>query len=239
MGAHAVPTEFKENREAYIKLMLDEVIPYVAENKLAEFIDCFCEHGVFSIEESEKILLEGRKYGLSIKMHADEIEPMGGAELAGRLKAISSEHLIAASDEGIKALKEGGVIPVLLPGTSFYLRIGKYARGREMINQGLPVALATDYNPGSCPTESLQSIMVFAGMGMGLTPQEVINAMTINSAHAINRGATVGSLEKGKIADIVIMDVPNENYIIYHFGINHVNTVIKRGRIVVEEGRLV
>jgi imidazolonepropionase len=239
MGAHAVPTEYKENREGYIKLMLETVIPYVAEHKLAEFIDCFCEHGVFSTEESERILLEGRKYGLSIKMHADEIEPMGGAELAGRLGATSSEHLIAASDEGIKAMKAGGVIPVLLPGTSFYLRIGKYARGRDMINQGLPIALATDYNPGSCPTESLQSIMVFAGMGMGLTPQEIINAMTINSAHAINRGDSVGSLEKGKNADIVIMDAPNENYLIYHFGINHVNTVIKNGKIVVEEGRLV
>lgn len=238
MGAHAVPNEYKENREGYIELMLNKVIPYVAENKLAEFIDCFCEHGVFSVEESEKILLEGKKYGLRIKVHADEIEPIGGAELAGKLHAISSEHLIAASDEGIKAMKAGGTIPVLLPGTSFYLRIGKYARGRKMIEEGLAVALATDYNPGSCPTESLQSVMVFASMGMGLTPQEVINGMTINSAHAINRGNIIGSLEKGKKADIVIMDAPNENYIIYHFGINHVNTVIKDGQIVVEEGRL-
>jgi imidazolonepropionase len=239
MGAHAVPTEYKENREGYIKLMIEKVIPYVAENKLAEFIDCFCEHGVFSVEESERILLEGRKYGLNIKIHADEIESMGGAELAGKLKAVSAEHLIAASDEGIKEMKNGGVIPVLLPGTSFYLRIGKYARGKKMIEEGLSIALASDYNPGSCPTESLQSVMVFASMGMGLTPAEVINAMTINSAHAIHRGDTVGSLEKGKMADILIMDAPNENYIIYHFGINHVNTVIKSGKIVVEEGRLI
>jgi imidazolonepropionase len=239
MGAHAVPTEFKGDSEGYINLMLEKVIPYVAENKLAEFIDCFCEHGVFSVEESEKILLEGRKHGLKIKIHADEIESIGGAELAGKLCSVSAEHLIAASDEGISSMKEGNVIPVLLPGTAFYLRIGKYARGKKMIEEGLPIALASDYNPGSCPTESLQSIMVFAGMGMGLTPQQIINGMTINSAHAISRGDKVGSLEKGKQADILIMDAPNENYLIYHFGINHVDTVIKNGEIVVKEGRIV
>lgn len=235
MGAHAVPKEYKENKEGYIKLMIDRIIPYVAENSLAEFIDCFCEEGVFSIEESERILLRGREYGLKIKLHADEIEPMGGAKLAGKLGAVSAEHLVAADDEGIEKMKHCGVIPVLLPGTSFYLRLGKYARARKMIQMGMPVALATDYNPGTCPTESLQSIMVFASMGMGMTPQEVINAMTINSACAINRGNIVGSIEKGKKADIIIMDAPNENYIVYHFGINHVSTVIKEGKIVIKD----
>lgn len=235
MGAHAVPIEFKSDKEGYIKLMMDRIIPYIAENKLAEFIDCFCEEGVFSIEESERILTKGSEYGLRIKLHADEIEPMGGAQLAGKLKAVSAEHLVAASDEGIEAMKQAGVIPVLLPGTSFYLRLGRYAKARKMIEMGMPVALATDYNPGTCPTESLQSIMVFASMGMGMTPQEVISAMTINSAYAINRGNTVGSIEKGKKADIVIMDAPNENYIVYHFGINHVSTVIKDGKIVIKD----
>lgn len=238
MGAHAVPEEYKGNTEGYINLMMDKIIPYVAENDLAEFIDCFCEEGVFSLEESERILLRGKELGLKIKIHADEIEPMGGAQLAGKLHAASAEHLVAASDEGIEAMKEGGVIPTLLPGTSFYLRLGKFARARKMIDMGLPVALATDYNPGTCPTESLQGIMVFASMGMGMTPQEVINAMTINSAHAINRGDVVGSLEKGKKADILMMDAPNENYMIYHFGINHVINVIKDGRFVVRDGRL-
>jgi imidazolonepropionase len=238
MGAHAVPTEFKEDKRGYINLMLDRIIPYVAQNKLAEFIDCFCEEGVFSVEESEEILLTGKKHGLLMKVHADEIESMGGAELAGRIGAVSAEHLVAASDDGIKLMKEGGVIPILLPGTSFYLRLGKYARGRKMIEEGLPIALATDYNPGTCPTESLQSIMVFASMGMGLTPQEVISAMTINGAYAIKRGDITGSLEKGKKADILIMDAPNENYIVYHFGINHVLDVIKDGKIVVSEGRI-
>lgn len=238
MGAHAVPEEYKGNTDGYINLMMDKIIPYVAENDLAEFIDCFCEEGVFSLEESEKILLRGKELGLKIKIHADEIEPMGGAQLAGKLHAASAEHLVAASDEGIEAMKEGGVIPTLLPGTSFYLRLGKFARARKMIDMGLPVALATDYNPGTCPTESLQGIMVFASMGMGMTPQEVINAMTINSAHAVNRGDVVGSLEKGKKADILMMDAPNENYMIYHFGINHVINVIKDGRFVVRDGRL-
>lgn len=238
MGAHAVPEEYKGNTEGYINLMMDKIIPYVAENDLAEFIDCFCEEGVFSLEESERILLRGKELGLKIKIHADEIEPMGGAQLAGKLHAASAEHLVAASDEGIEAMKEGGVIPTLLPGTSFYLRLGKFARARKMIDMGLPVALATDYNPGTCPTESLQGIMVFASMGMGMTPQEVINAMTINSAHAVNRGDVVGSLEKGKKADILMMDAPNENYMIYHFGINHVINVIKDGRFVVRDGRL-
>lgn len=235
MGAHAVPNEYKDNKEGYIDLMLDRIIPYVAENSLAEFIDCFCEEGVFSIEESERILLMGSEYGLKIKLHADEIEPMGGAKLAGKLGAVSAEHLVSADDEGLMAMKEAGVIPVLLPGTSFYLRLGRYARARKMIEMDMPVALATDYNPGTCPTESLQSIMVFASMGMGMTPQEVISAMTINSAYAINRGNLVGSIEKGKKADIIIMDAPNENYIVYHFGINHVATVIKDGKILIRE----
>lgn len=234
MGAHAVPTEYKDDKEGYIKLMMDRIIPYVAENELAEFIDCFCEEGVFSLEESERILKRGSECGLKIKLHADEIEPMGGAQLAGKLHAVSAEHLVAASDEGIEEMKHSGVIPILLPGTSFYLRLGKYARAKKMIQAGMPVALATDYNPGTCPTESLQSIMVFASMGMGMTPQEVISAMTINSANAINRGNIVGSIEKGKKADIIIMDAPNENYIVYHFGINHVSTVIKEGKIVIK-----
>lgn len=238
MGAHAIPREHQENRRAYMDLMIERVIPYVAENGLAEFIDCFCEEGVFDLEESEEILSCGKKYGLKVKMHADEIVPMGGAELAAELGAVSADHLVGASDEGIEAMKNAGVIPTLLPGTSFYLRLGKYARGRRMIEMGLAVALATDYNPGTCPTESMQAIMTFATMGMGMTPQEVISAMTINSAHAIGRGEEVGSLEKGKKADILVMDAPNENYIVYHFGINHVETVVKNGRIVVRNSRL-
>jgi imidazolonepropionase len=233
MGAHSVPEELKSRPEEYINLMINKVIPYVAENGLCKFIDCFCEEGVFTIDESRKILIAGAKHGLGIKLHADEIEPMGGANLAAEVGAISAEHLLAASDDGLMEMREKGVIAVLLPATSFYLRLGKYARGKEMIKMGIPVAIATDYNPGSSPTESLQGTFVFASMGMGLTPQQVINSVTINAAYAIDKGNQIGSLEKGKMADILIMDAPNENYIVYHFGINHVKTVIKNGRIVI------
>lgn len=237
MGAHAIPIEYKENRKEYIRLLKEEIIPQIAKESLAEYIDCFCEHGVFSIEESREILMCGKMHGMKIKIHADEIEDTGGASLAAELGAVSAEHLIATGEEGIIAMKKAGVIPILLPGTSFYLRIGKYAKAREMIQKGLPVALATDYNPGSCPTESLQSLMVFASMGMGLYPHEIINAMTINAAYAIGRGSDVGSIQKGKKADFIIMNAPNEHYVVYHFGINHVNTVVKNGKIVINGRR--
>ncbi len=239
MGAHAVPPEFKDDREGYIQLMENTVIPYVAHHHLAEFIDCFCEHGVFSVDESQRILETGKRYGLKIKIHADEIEPMGGGELAGRLGAVTAEHLVAVSQTGIQMMKEAGTIPILLPGTAFYLKLKTYAPARAMIDAGLAVALASDYNPGSCPTESLQSVMVHACLGLGLTPAEIINGMTINAAWAINRGDRVGSLEPGKQGDVLIMDVPNEQYLIYHWGINHIDTVIKHGSILIQGGQWV
>lgn len=156
MGAHALPSEFKEDKGSYIKLIIDKMIPMVAQEKLAEFIDVFCEEGVFSVEETRRILLAGRKYGLKLKLHADEIHSIGGAELAAELSALSAEHLVGASHKGILEMKERNVIPVLLPATSFYLRLNKYADAREMIDKGLNIALATDCNPGTCPTESLQ-----------------------------------------------------------------------------------
>jgi len=239
LGAHAVPEEYKNKSSEYIELMTKKVIPYVAKEGLARFIDCFCEEGVFSVEESRVILKKGKEYGLKVKIHADEIEPIGGAELAGELKAISAEHLLAASEDGMKAMKGNGVIPVLLPATSFYLMLGKYADARKMIDLGLPVALATDYNPGTCPTESLQTVMTFACFGMKMTPKEIINAMTINAACALDMQNEIGSIEEGKKADIVMFDSPNLNYLVYHFGINHVDTVIKNGCIVVKNGELI
>lgn len=239
LGAHAVPKEYKKNREGYVDLVINEMIPYVSNHKLAEFIDCFCEKGVFTVDESRKILSAGKDYGLGVKIHIDEIEDLGGCSLAKDLNAISAEHLIVTDDNGINQLKEGNVIPILLPGTAFYLRSKKYASGRKMIDEGLPVALASDYNPGSCPTESLQSIMIFASIGMGLYPHEILNAMTINAAYSINRGDTIGSLVEGKKADIVIMDAQNEHYLIYHFGINHTHTVVKNGKVVLESNRII
>jgi imidazolonepropionase len=238
MGAHAVPPEYKSNPDLYVDLIVEEMIPRVAEEGLAEFCDVFCEHGVFSVEQSERILEAGKRAGLIPKIHADEIEPMGGAELAARVGAISADHLLKASDEGIAAMAKAGVVATLLPGTAFFL-MAPYARARQMIEAGVPVALSTDRNPGSSPTENLQLIMNLAVLNMKMTPAEVIVAATINAAHAINRADSVGSLEAGKQADILIMNVPSYRHLSYQYGVNHVDTVIKAGRVVVKGGKLV
>ncbi|KUO74620.1 MAG: imidazolonepropionase [Clostridia bacterium BRH_c25] len=238
MGAHAIPEEFKGNTQGYIDFICENVMPFVKKSNLAEFIDVFCEEGVFSPEESEVIMQKGKEQGFKLKIHADEIIPLQGAELAGKMGAVSAEHLLAASDEGIAAMAEAGVTAVLLPGTSFYLMLGKYAQARKMMEKGVRVAIATDYNPGTCPTENLQSIMTFACYGMKMTPEEIIKGMTLNAAYGVDRAGEIGSLEVGKKADIVIFDAPNLEYIVYHFGINHVHTVIKDGKTVVENGRI-
>lgn len=239
LGAHAIPEEFKGNRDGYIDLMINEVIPYVVENKLADFIDCFCEEGVFSVEESRRILEAGADKGLKVKIHADEIKPIGGAELAADLNATSAEHLVGASLEGIKELANKGVVAVLLPSTSFYLMLNKFADARTMIKENVPIALATDCNPGTSPTESLQNVMTFACFGMRLTPEEIINSMTINAAYAIEKNDKIGSIEPGKKADLVIFNSKSLDYLIYHFGINSVKSVIKNGKLVVDDNKIV
>ena len=239
LGAHAIPEEFKSDRNGYIDLMINTVIPYVSENKLAEYIDCFCERGVYDTEEARKILLSGRDKGLKIKIHADEMDSIGAAELAADLKAQSAEHLVAATSLGIEKLSESGTVAVLLPSTSFYLMLGKFAKAREMIDSGVAVALATDCNPGTSPTESLQSVMTFACFGMKLLPEEIINAMTINAAYAVGREKSIGSIEKGKKADIAIFNSKNLNYLMYHFGVNSIHMVMKDGKIVVEKGMII
>ena len=231
LGAHAVPKEYKENREGYIKLMCEEVIPQVAREGLAEFCDVFCETGVFDAAEAERVLKAGLEHGLRPKMHADEINAIGGTEAAGKLGAISVEHLIAATDDGIAALAKGGCVAVCLPATSFYLS-KPYARAKDMIAAGVPVAAASDFNPGSCPSFNLQFVMNLACWNYGLSPEEVLTAVTLNAAAAINRAEKVGSLEVGKQADIVIWDAPNLDYVFYRFGQNLVKTVIKKGQIV-------
>ncbi|WP_180956512.1 imidazolonepropionase [Bacillus canaveralius] len=238
MGAHAVPSEYKENPEEFVNHIINEMIPEVARRKLAEFNDVFCERGVFTPEQSKLILKAGLEHGLLPKIHADEIEPYGGAELAASIGAISADHLLKASDKGIAALAEKGVIAVLLPGTAFFL-MEESANGRKMINAGVPVALSTDCNPGSSPTVAMPLIMNLGCMKMGMTPAEVLTAATINAAHAINKGKVIGSIETGKKADITIFDVPNYVSLQYRYGINHVHTVLKNGEVVVKGGRLV
>lgn len=234
MGAHEFPEEYKHNREKYIDIIKNDMLPQVAKLKLAEYCDIFTEKHVYSIEQSRDILMRAKKLGFKIRMHADEIEPIGGAELAAELGAVSADHLGAASDKGIKAMAEAGVIAVLLPGTIFSLGINTYARARDMIEQGVAVALATDYNPGSCNCDSMQYIITLACLQMKMTPAEAICAATINAAYALERGDITGSLEVGKQADILIMDMPNYQYLPYHFGSNNVEQIIKNGEIIWE-----
>lgn len=237
MGAHAVPMEYKDNPDEFVDYVINDMLPIIAEKELAVFNDVFCERGVFTPEQSKRILEAGKKYNLIPKIHADEIEPYGGAELAAEVGAISADHLLKASDEGIKQMAEKGVIGVLLPGTAFFL-MAEYARARKMIDSGVPVALSTDANPGSSPTISLQFIMNLGCLNMGMTPEEVITATTINAAHAIGQAEMIGSIEEGKVGDLTIFNVPNYLMLSYHYGMNHVDTVIKRGIPVVNNKQL-
>ncbi len=236
MGAHAVPTEYKASPESYVQLLIEEMIPAVAEQKLAEYCDVFCEKGVFTPEQSSAILLAGLRYGLKPKIHADEIVNTGGAELAAEVGAVSAEHLLCASSHGIEALAAAGVIAVLLPGTAFYL-MARPADARGMIDRGVPVALSTDCNPGSSPTMSLPLIMNLACLTMKMTPAEALTACTINAAHAIGRADRIGSIEAGKQADLVLLDAPSYTFMTYHYGVNLTSTVIKKGKPVVLGGK--
>ncbi|MCJ7470810.1 amidohydrolase family protein, partial [Candidatus Bathyarchaeota archaeon] len=198
-----------------------------------EYCDVFCERGVFSLEQSKKILAAARTHGLRCKVHADEMSLLGGAELAADVGAVSAEHLLFASVDGVKAMAAKGVIAVLLPAAAFSLMMGRYADARLMIDSGVPVALGTDYNP-SCLVENMQLVVAFANHFMRLTPAEAITAATINSAWAVGRAKDVGSLEVGKKADAIILDVPNHSFLGYRFGVNMVDKVVKNGRIAVD-----
>ena len=230
LGAHAVPEEFKNRNMEYIQSMI-EILPYIAKKRLASFCDVFCEKGAFNLEESETILTAAKQEGLRPKIHADEIENLGGSSLAAKLRAISAEHLAVTSEQDMKAMAEAGVVGVLLPGTPYSLMM-EYANARKLIGAGVPIALATDLNP-NCWTESMQFIISLACYQMKMTPAEAIVASTINAAHAIDKAGEVGSIEVGKKADIIILDVPNYQHIPYHFGVNHVEKVIKDGVLVV------
>ncbi len=232
MGAHEFPTEYKDNKEEYIRILKEEMMPEVKKSGIAEYVDIFTEDHVYNIEQSRDILQTAKDLGFKIRMHADEIEPIGGAELAGELKAVSADHLGACSDAGIAAMRDNGVIATLLPGTIFSLGMPKYARARDMISAGCPVALATDYNPGSCNCDSMQFVITLACLQMKMTVAEAITASTINAAYALERGDKVGSIEVGKKADILIMDMPSYQFLPYHFGSNNVETIIKNGKII-------
>jgi imidazolonepropionase len=238
LGAHAIPLQYKDNPDEYVDLITNEMIPEVASRRLAKFCDVFCEKGVFDLSQSRKILLEGKEQGLTPKLHADEMTRLGGAELAAEVEAISASHLLFASDNGLKGMAKQDVVAILLPGASFSLMTGRYADARKMISFGLAFALGTDYNP-SCWIESQQIVIALACHQMHVTPSEAITAATINSAHAISRAQTVGSLEAGKKADIAVLDAPNHKFLGYRVGTNLVDKVIKDGKLVVDEGKMI
>jgi len=232
LGAHTIPREFRDARSRYIDLVIEEMIPRIAQERLAEFCDVFCEEKAFTLEESKRILDRGKRYGLKPKIHADQLSPGGGAELAAGIGAFSADHLEYISREGIKKMAEKGVPAVLLPGASFSLSMKKYPPAREMIEEGVAVCLATDLNPGSSMTESLPLMMTMGCTMFKMSPKEVIQGTTIHAARSMAREKEVGSLEAGKEADLLLLDIPNYRYLPYHFGVDHVEQVIKKGKVV-------
>lgn len=234
LGAHAVPQDFQGREDKFIDYMANDVMPRIANRSLAEFCDVFCEEGVFSVEQSKKLLLKAEELGFKLKIHADEIVPLGGTELAAELGAVSADHLLHASDKGITDLASNAIVATLLPGTSFSLK-ESYARGRYIIDQGCAVALATDFNPGSCFTESIPLIFVLATLYMGITIEEAVTALTVNGAAAIDRADKIGSIDVGKTGDVIILEFPSYKYIPYHIGVSCVEKVIKNGNLVFDK----
>lgn len=234
LGAHEIPDEYRTSRDQYIRLIIDEMMPRVADERLARFADIFCESHVFTIDESREILRRACELGFGLRLHADQLTLSGGAQLAADLGAVTADHLEWIDEEGINALARAGVIAVLLPGAVFNLGLARYAPARKMIEAGLAVVIATDFNPGSSPTPSMQMILSIACAQMRMTPAEAITAATINAAYSLGLGDEIGSLETGKRADIVVFDCRDYRQIPYFFGINHARIVIKSGRIAVD-----
>lgn len=231
LGAHAVPAEYRGRADRYIDMLCADVLPAVAEEKLAGFCDVFCETGVFDVPQSRRLLLAAQSMGLKARIHADEIEAIGGAELAGEVGAVSAEHLIATGEAGMAAMAAGGVIADLLPATSFYL--GKaFAPARRMIELGIPVAIASDFNPGSCPSLNLQLAMSMGYLKYRMTPEEVLTAVTVNAACSLGLADRIGTLEEGKQADLVLWDAPDMEMLVYRFGSNLAKTVVKNGEVI-------
>ena len=226
LGAHALPPEYQADREGYLRLLCEEMIPRAAAEGLARFCDVFCEEGVFTAEESRRILLAGKAHGLLPKLHADEIHPIGGSQLAGELGAVSAEHLIVCPEEGMDSMARSGVIACLLPCTSLYLG-ASFAPARRLVEKGVAIAIATDFNPGSCPCLNLQLAMSLGCLYYRLTPEEVLTAVTLNGAAAMGLAGRLGSVEPGKQCDLALWDAPDLNYLCYRMGSNLCTSVIK------------
>ena len=242
LGAHAVPAEFRSRpngTEAYVRNVIDEQLPGIAAQGRARFCDVFCEEGAFTADQSRRILEAARPFGMLPRLHADELVPSGGAELAAEIGAVSADHLAAPSPAGVAALAAAAdegrpVVATLLPATTWFLMKTHHAPARTFIERGIPVAIGTDFNPGTSPTPSLPLAMTVACLNLGMTPDEALVAVTVNAAHAVGLGEEVGSLEAGRSADLVIWDVPTSRQIPYWPAANLVRTVVKRGRVVLE-----
>jgi len=230
LGAHAIPPEHQTTPSQYVDLICDRMLPYIARRDLAKFCDVFCETKYFSVDESRRILLKAKSLGIDAKLHADQLSQSGASKLGAELEAVSVDHLEQIDRQGIEALKRAGCVAVVLPGVSFFLHYG-YPPAREIIDAGVPLAIATNFNPGSCMSSSMPMIMTIACTQMGMTPEEAITAATINGAAALKMSDRVGSIEVGKQADIILYDAPNYRYIPYHFGSNLVVKIIKKGTI--------
>ena len=231
LGAHALPTEFKNNKDGYLDLICNEMLPKIAEEKLADYIDIFCEEGYFSVEDTDRILSEGSKYDLIPKIHVNQFNAIGGVAAGVKHKALSVDHLELLTDEDIKALQNSKTMPVALPGCSFFLSI-PYTPGRRIIDAGLPLALATDFNPGSSPSGNMNFVVAAACIKMKLTPEEAINAATINGAYAMGLSDSHGSITKGKAASVIITEeIPSYSFLPYSFGTDYINQVILNGRL--------
>ncbi len=235
LGAHEFPEKYQNDHEAYIDIIVGEMLPKIAREGLADYCDVFCEEGVFSLEETRRVLEPAKSLGLGIRIHADEFKPIGGVQLAAKLEAHSADHLIAITDEGIQALKQSGVVPVVLPATMFFLGSEKYAPARKMWDAGLPVAIATDFNPGSSMTQSMPFIITTACLKMGLTIEQSINAATINGAYSLGLQDVTGSIHPGKQADLIFMDAPSYKFLVYNFGVNRVRSVMKKGTFIFQK----
>lgn len=233
MAAHAIPQEFKGQSKDYLDLIINDMLPVVKTEKLAEFCDIFCESGVFTAEESHYLLSKAKEMGFKLRIHADEIKSIGGVDVATELGAISAEHLMMITDQGIEKMSQAKVIGNLLPATTFSLMEDTYAPARKMIEKGMAITLSTDSNPGSCPTANMQFVMQLGSYMMKLTPIEILNAVTINAAYSVARQEKIGSFDKGKAADIAIFDAPNIDYIFYFFATNLIHHVYKNGQCVV------
>jgi imidazolonepropionase len=236
LGAHDVPDEYRARREDYVALVIEEMLPRVAEEKLAEFCDVFCEERVFTVAETRRILAAARARGLGVRLHADQLSLSGGAQLAAELKATTADHLEHTDSAGIAALQSAGVQPVLLPGSVYALGSTKYPAARAMIDAGLAVVLATDFNPGSSPTPSMTMILSLAATHLKMTPAESVTAATVNAAYSLNRGGEIGALEAGKLADFVIHDCADYRELAYFFGVEHAHKVFVGGRLAFARG---